>query len=123
MISYAKRILVRGVNWLGDAVMSTPTLQRLREAARNSEITLLTHTKLADLFHHYPHIDELMTFHTSERLFALAKRMRERRFELALILPNSHRSALEAFLARIPQRIGYGRRWLLTQTLPKPRIR
>ena len=123
MISYPKRILVRGVNWLGDAVISTPTLQRLREAAPNSEITLLTHAKLADLFQHYPHIDQLMSFHPSEGLFALANRIRERRFELALILPNSHRSALEAFLARIPQRVGYGRRWLLTKAMPKPRIR
>jgi len=26
------RILVRGVNWLGDAVMTTPALLRLRQA-------------------------------------------------------------------------------------------
>jgi heptosyltransferase-2 len=122
MISFPKRILVRGVNWLGDALMSTPTLQRLREAAPDSEITLLTQAKLADLFQHYPHIDEVMTSHPTEGIFALARRIRERRFDLALILPNSHRSALEAFLARIPERVGYGRRWLLTRSLPKVAI-
>jgi len=31
-ITPPRRILVRGVNWLGDAVMTTPALQRLREA-------------------------------------------------------------------------------------------
>jgi len=72
MIPYPKRILVRGVNWLGDAVISSPTLQRLREAAPNSDITLLTHTKLAVLFHHYSHIYERMTFHSTERSFALS---------------------------------------------------
>jgi len=33
-----ERILVRGVNWLGDAVMSTPALQRLREAEARAPI-------------------------------------------------------------------------------------
>ena len=37
----APRILIRGTNWLGDAVMTTPALLRLREkypdAARDEE--------------------------------------------------------------------------------------
>src|ERR1019366_2649328 len=44
-----RRLLVRGVNWLGDAVMTTPALQRLREALPDSHITLLTHQKLSGL--------------------------------------------------------------------------
>ena len=36
-----RRILVRGVNWLGDAVMTTPALMRLREANPVAHITLL----------------------------------------------------------------------------------
>lgn len=120
MIVFPKKILVRGVNWLGDAVMSTPMLQRLREAAPNAQITLLTHEKLADLFQHYPHVDQVMTFRQGEGVFSIARRLREKAFELVMVLPNSHRSALETFFARIPQRRGYGRRWLLTQSLPSP---
>jgi heptosyltransferase II len=122
MNSFPERILVRGVNWLGDAVMSTSALQRLREAAPNSEITLLTHAKLADLFRHYPHVDEVITFAAGESLFSVARRLREQHFEMALVFPNSPRSALEGFFARIPQRVGYGRRLLLTRSLPKPPI-
>jgi len=33
--------------WLGDAVMTTPALQRLRERLHDAHITLLTHEKLA----------------------------------------------------------------------------
>jgi heptosyltransferase-2 len=44
-----QRILVRGVNWLGDAVMTIPALLRLREACPDSEITLLTHAKQGTL--------------------------------------------------------------------------
>ena len=43
------------------------------------------------------------------------------KFDLALVLPNSPRSALEIWLAGIPQRIGYARPWrnfFLTQRIP-----
>ena len=49
-----KSILVRGVNWLGDAVMSTPALLRLREAFPGARITILTPAKLSDLWRHHP---------------------------------------------------------------------
>ena len=119
MSAFPKTILVRGVNWLGDAVMSTPALQRLREAAPDSKITLLTHAKLADLFQGYPSVDHVMTFESGESVFSVSRRLKGR-FDLAFVFPNSHRSGLEAFLARIPQRVGYGRRWLLTRSFPKP---
>jgi heptosyltransferase II len=115
-----KNILVRGVNWIGDAVMSTPALQRLREAAPGSRITLLTHAKLKDLWSGYPHVDDVITFAKDESVFEIAHRLRGR-FDSALILPNSPRSALEAFFARIPIRIGLarcGRSWLLTKPVP-----
>ena len=42
----APRILVRGTNWLGDAVMTTPALLRLREKFPDAHIALLTPDKL-----------------------------------------------------------------------------
>src|SRR6266567_3191755 len=54
------RILVRGVNWLGDAVMTTPALQRLRERFPRAHIALLTHENLADGgLHHGPGLAQL----------------------------------------------------------------
>jgi len=121
---HAGRIVVRGVNWLGDAVMSTPALQRLREALPAAHITLLTHEKLADLWHLHPSLDRVMTFARDEHPWSVARRLRAERFETALVLPNSPRSALEAWLARIPQRVGYARpwcSWLLTKPIgPRP---
>ena len=40
-----RRILVRGTNWLGDAVMTTPALLRLREKFPDAHIALLTPDK------------------------------------------------------------------------------
>ncbi len=118
------RVLVRGVNWLGDAVMTTPALQRLREALPAAHITLLTQEKLADLWQGHPSLDSVMTFSRGESPWSVARRLRTERFDAALVLPNSPRSALEVWLARIPQRIGYARpwcSWLLTRPLgPRP---
>src|SRR5436190_17649075 len=116
-----RRILVRGVNWLGDAVMTTPALARLREVFPEAHIALLTPQKLADLWLHHPAIDETISFAPDEGLFAIASRLRAGRFDLAIVLPNSPRSALEIWLGRIPRRTGYTRPWrnfFLTSPVP-----
>ena len=118
-----RRILVRGVNWLGDAVMTTPAVLRLREAHPTAHITLLTHEKLAGLWPHHPAVDSVLTFANGENVWAIARRLRAEKFDAALILANSTRSALEVWLARIPHRVGYdgaGRNWLLTEAI-RPR--
>ena len=136
-----RRILVRGVNWLGDAVMTTPALLRLREKFPAAHITLLCPEKLAALWQHHPAVNEVISFAPDESVFFVAKKLRARgssrapvggevrgegaavssgKFDLALVLPNSPRSALEVFLARIPQRVGYARPWrnlFLTQAV------
>lgn len=117
----AEKILVRGVNWLGDAVMTTPALQRLRQARPAAHITLLTPVKLADLWPGHPSLDAIVTFDEGDSVLSLARRLRREKFDVAVVLPNSPRSALEMFLARIPQRIGLargGRSLLLSQALP-----
>ena len=107
----ASRILIRGTNWLGDAVMTTPALLRLREKFPDARICLLTQSKLADLWRHHPAVDEIISFTAGESVFAIGKKLRVGKFNLALVLPNSPRSALEVFLAGIPQRIGCSRPW------------
>jgi heptosyltransferase-2 len=104
-------ILVRGVNWLGDAVMTTPALLRLREKFPDAHIALLTPEKLRELWFHHPALDEAISFATGENVFSTGKKLRAGKFDLALVLPNSPRSALEVFFAGIPERIGCTRPW------------
>jgi heptosyltransferase II len=114
----SERILVRGVNWLGDAVMTTPALLRLREANPAAHITLLAHEKLADLWTNHPAVDAVLTFSRRGGVWSVAQKLRAGNFHIGLVLPNSFRSALELRLAGIPRRIGYARpwrNWLLTQ--------
>ena len=116
-----RRILVRGVNWLGDAVMTTPALLRLREKFPAAHIALFCPEKLADLFLHHPAVNEIISFRTNETVFAVGKKLRAGKFDLALVLPNSPRSAMESWLARIPRRVGGEwpwRNWFLTDAIP-----
>ncbi len=121
MFAAPRRLLVRGVNWLGDAVMTTPALLRLREALPQTHLALLTHEKLAGLWHGHPAVDEVLTFGAKEGIFSVARRLRDQRFDAALVLPNSVRTGLEVRLAGIPRRTGYAaswRNWLLTEVVP-----
>ncbi len=121
-ILYPRRLLVRGVNWLGDAVMTTPALLRLREALPETHITLLTQEKQAGLWAGHPAVNEVLTFARKEGIFRVARRLREGGFDAALVLPNSLRTGMEVRLAGIPRRIGYAggwRDWLLTQAVPR----
>src|SRR5580658_953050 len=106
-----KQILVRGVNWLGDAVMTTPALLRLRERFPDAHIALLTPEKLSGLWLNHPAVNEMVTFAEGESVFAVGKKLRKGQFDAALVLPNSPRSGIEVFLAGIPKRVGYARPW------------
>lgn len=107
----AERILVRGVNWLGDAVMTTPALVRLREARPRSEIVMLTPAKLADLWPGHPAVDRVELVEPGESVWSVGRRLRAGGYDVALVFPNSPRSALEVFFAGIPMRVGHARRW------------
>jgi heptosyltransferase-2 len=111
------------VNWLGDAVISSTALSRLKEALPQSSITLFCPEKLAPLWQQHPAVQQILSFPTGSSAFAAASLLRREKFDLALIFPNSFRSALEPWLAGVPKRIGYGgrgRRLLLTRTIPRP---
>ncbi len=106
------KILIRSVNWIGDAVMTTPAISGIREYFPRAEITLLANPMVSQLFLHHPGIDAIITFDRQGRHHGVAGRLRlaaelrTRSFDLAVILPNSFDSALVPWLARIPARIG-----------------
>ena len=122
----SKRIVVFIPNWVGDAVMATPALRALRAAKPDAEITFigrpaplavlaganLANATIAD------------TSRTLGGLLAMAQRIRRKEFGLAILMPNSFRSALIAWMGRCSKRLGYardGRSWLLTDRRKPPR--
>ena len=120
-------LLVRAVNWLGDAVLTTPALGAVREAFPAARISLAATPLVAELFRHHPDIDEILVYENAGRysgvsgMLRIAWDLRRRRFAAALLFQNAFNAALLAFLAGIPDRSGYatdGRRLLLTRTVP-----
>jgi heptosyltransferase-2 len=112
------RLLIRSPNWLGDAVMSIPAVEACRQGRPDLHLTVLAPAKLAPLWRRVPAVDEVLTVEPGENPGPLARRLR-RRFDAAILFPNSLRSALEARALGIPRLAGYpghGRRWLLGQT-------
>ncbi len=121
------KILVRGTNWIGDAVMSIPALRELRRIFPDSQITLHTRTWADGLFGDASFIDELVTFDKNrwkiKDVYDNSQFLRDDRYDLAVVLPNSFESALTSFVTRIPRRIGYNkdvRGLLLTDPIAVP---
>jgi heptosyltransferase-2 len=115
--------LVRGVNWVGDTVLSYPAVQELKTLFPKSHLAILIPSYLVDLWKTFPYVDEIIPFQKKEGIGSiwedlnLSQSLKERNFDLAVILPRSFRSAFHIFLARIPIRIGYqseGRSLFLT---------
>jgi heptosyltransferase-2 len=106
-----EKILVRSANPLGDGIMTTPALQRLREARPEASIALLVSEKMAGLWHGQPFLNEVIGFSAAESTWQLSRRLRERKFSTGIVFPNSLRATLELWLAGIPQRIGFKRGW------------
>ena len=106
------KIFVRGLNWVGDAVLATPFLRRLRNSFERSRITLMVRPWVAPVYEHSPDIDELWVHDDSSSLgefLSAVRRVRGERFDLGIALPNSIRSAMLMALGRIKTRVGYGR--------------
>jgi heptosyltransferase-2 len=121
------RILVRLPNPLGDVVMATPVLRALRRAFPGAELFAQGLPHHEGLLRGNPHLRAFLPLRGRgpRDIWRRARALRRQSFDWAVLLPDSPRSALEAWLARIPRRAGYARdrlrRALVTDALPPPR--
>ena len=111
-------------NWVGDAVMATPALRAIRQHFRNSRLIGILRSYVAGVLEGTRWLDQQILLepsgHWSRRWPAVAARLRRERVDLAVLLPNSFRSALVARLGGCRHRVGYaryGRGCLLTDAL------
>lgn len=120
------RAFVVAPQWIGDAVMAEPLLAAL--AARGERLTVAALPWVAPVLRAMPQVAEVIALPFAHGRLdwrarrALARELRGR-FDVAYVLPNSLKSALVPWLARIPRRVGYqgeGRLGLLNERLPNP---
>jgi heptosyltransferase II len=123
-----RRVVVRGTNWVGDAMMTVPALRELRQLFPEAHITLATRSWAKGLFDGADFLNDILVSDQRGALsvFQQARQWSRGNFDLAVIFPNSFASALVAALARVPIRAGYdteSRRMLLTLPVPLPEWR
>ncbi len=131
MTNYPK-VLIRGVNWVGDTVMTLPALKELRRLFPLSQLSVWAPRGLMPLLAatgvtNGPAIPQPQSVNKLTRPFSMARQLRVHRFDLIIFLQNAFESAFTAFLAGIPERWGYAtdmRGPLLTMAVPlDPAIR
>src|SRR4051794_36036609 len=97
-----RKILVVQPSWVGDAVMATPTLRAIREQFPSAEISYLMRRYVKGIYTGMPWADQLITYRTGKtkakagkgQFFDLAARLRAAHFDMAVLLPNSFKTAL-----------------------------
>ncbi|MEO5859317.1 MAG: lipopolysaccharide heptosyltransferase II [Pyrinomonadaceae bacterium] len=121
------KIVVRGANWIGDAVMTIPALRQLRKVFPDASISLHTRTWAEGVFRDADFIDEIISIDggrgSVRSLIDQSRVLRKGDFDVAILFPNSFESALVTKLARIPKRLGYAteqRGFLLTDKVEVP---
>lgn len=122
-----KNLLVRGVNWIGDAVMTLPALRVLRKAMPDTEISLLVKPWVSPIFERNPNIDEIILYGDEYKgligRIRLSRILKKKGFCGAILLQNAFDAALITFLTGISERVGYNRDsrgFLLTKAVPVP---
>lgn len=107
------RILVIAPSWIGDAVLAQPMLHRLHERHQALALDVLAPPWTQPLF---ARMDEVQTTISApfahgelalKRRYTLGRSLAPRQYDQAIVLPNSYKSALIPFFARIPQRTGF----------------
>lgn len=124
---HVRQVVVRGVSWVGDAVMTIPALRELRRVLPGAHVTLATRRWAEGIFAGADYLDALLIEEQGRGklrpLLEQRRQWRAGRFDLAVILPNSFQSALIPFAAGVTNRLGYAtdnRRLLLTHPVIPP---
>src|SRR5258708_9069351 len=102
-------------SWIGDALLAQPLFALVRRKLPGAVIDALAPPWTAPVLRRMPEIDDVIEApfdHGELRLVArwrLARRLRARRYDQAVVLPHTFHSALRPFLPGLPLRTGFVR--------------
>ncbi|MDE2149412.1 MAG: lipopolysaccharide heptosyltransferase II [Gammaproteobacteria bacterium] len=107
-------ILVVGPSWVGDMVMAQALFRRLQALAPDAAIDVLAPAWSLPLIARMPEVRAGIEMPLGHGEFAIGRRYLlgrglRGRYQRAIVLPNSWKSALVPLFARIPHRTGYAR--------------
>jgi heptosyltransferase-2 len=128
-VSKVDSVVVRLPNWIGDAVMALPAVRCIKSSMPHLHVSCLGKPSVNELYRYNTDVDRLIDLSMPKgrnRLSAIkdfSKGLRDYRFDLGMILPDSFSSALIFKLAGVKRRIGYRselRSFLLTDPVAPP---
>ena len=109
----SERILVVAPSWVGDAILSEPLIALIREPYESPVVDVLAPPWCSPVYARMRGVGEIIESPLAHGSFdlpsrrRLAERLKAAQYSRAIVLPNSWKSALVPWLARIPRRIGY----------------
>lgn len=123
----SKKILIIAPAWVGDMVMAQSLLKLLKQRDPDATLHVAAVPSILPLLTRMPEVSASTTLpfaHGQLNLigrYNVAKKLRAEKFDQAIILPNSFKSALILWWARIPVRTGWDRemRFLLLNDVRK----
>jgi len=105
------KILIRGTNWIGDAILTLPAVAAIRATYPQAHIAVLVKPWVADIYGLFSAIDEVIIyenkFDTPTGVFRLARMLKGKKFDAAILLQNAIEAAIIVLAAGIPLRAGY----------------
>ena len=113
MASKANNILVVGPSWVGDMVMSQSLYRYLRATRPESRIDVLAPAWSEPILARMPEVNEALELPVGHGTLGwrtrrrLGRRIRRQEYDQAILLPNSLKSALVPYFAKIPRRTGW----------------
>jgi heptosyltransferase II len=122
-----ERILIVAPSWVGDTILSEPLVALLRDPFEDPIVDVLVNSWCAPVYQRMRGIRRIIENPIGHGKFdlagrrALARSLKAEGYTHSFILPNSWKSALVPYLARIPKRVGYkgeGRFGLLSDARP-----
>ena len=108
-----KNILIVRTDRIGDVVLTTPVISALRENYPHARLSIMVTPQTKEIVEGNPYLDSVIildrkkTHKNFGRLLKFILDLREKKFDLAIILHTKKMTNLICFLAGIPQRVGY----------------
>ena len=120
-----QKILVLQTAFLGDVILTTPTVKAIKQVFHNSQVDVLTIPQAAIVFKHNPYVnltlifDKKMVLTKIFNFWKIVWQLRKTKYDLALSIQSSMTSSLVMFLGNIPSRVGFSRQKqkLLTESV------
>src|SRR5438093_3066025 len=103
------RILVIKLRYVGDVLLATPVLSRLREGYPKAHLAMLVNPGTDGVVRDHPALDEVLVLERDglARQWRFVRDVRRRRFDLVIDLTDADRSAIVSRLTGARVRLGY----------------